>query len=438
MVFVLNKNKKFLTPCHPAKARILLKARKATIHKKYPFTIRLKELKSDDIKDDFRLKIDYGSKHTGLAILKNNKDVIWLAQIHHRTDIKKKLDDRRSFRRRRRSKNLRYRKPRFDNRKKPKGWLPPSLQSRVDNIQTWVRKLMKLIPINSISYENIKFDTQLMQNPEIKGVEYQQGTLKGYEVREYLLEKFQRTCAYCDKQNVQLEVEHIVPRSRGGSDRVSNLTIACHDCNQRKSNLTAEEFGYPEVHEKARKSLKDAAVINATKWKVLDVLKNTGLPVECGTGALTKMNRIKLNLPKDHHFDACCVGESTPDELRFKTNSVLHIHAKGRGSYKRCKLDKYGFPRKPAPRIKYIFGFQSGDIIKAIVENGKYKGTWKGAVTCRSKGYFDIKNGTKRIAQGINHKYFKLVQRFDGYTYQLDRLNLNSNTNTDGRNSSHC
>ncbi|WP_292486574.1 RRXRR domain-containing protein, partial [Methanohalobium sp.] len=103
MVFVINKNKKTLTPCHPAKARILLKARKATIHKKYPFTIRLKELKSDDIKDDFRLKIDYGSRYTGLAVLKNNRDVIWLAQVNHRTDIKKKLDDRRSFRRRRRS-----------------------------------------------------------------------------------------------------------------------------------------------------------------------------------------------------------------------------------------------------------------------------------------------------------------------------------------------
>ncbi|WP_292485787.1 RNA-guided endonuclease IscB, partial [Methanohalobium sp.] len=388
--------------------------------------------------DDFKLKIDYGSRYTGLTILKNNRDVIWLAQIHHRTDIKKKLDDRRSFRRRRRSKNLRYRKPRFNNRRRPEGWLPPSLQSRVDNIQSWVRKLKKLIPINSISYENIKFDTQLMENPEIKGVEYQQGTLQGYEVREYLLEKFERTCVYCGRQDVQLEVEHIVPRSQGGSDRVSNLAIACHDCNQNKGNMTAEEFGHPQVHEKAKKSLKDTAIVNSTRWKVLDVLKGIGLPVECGTGALTKMNRIKLNLPKDHHFDACCVGKSTPDDLKLKANEVLYIHAKGRGSYKRCKLDRYGFPRKTAPRIKYLFGFQSGDIIKAIVEDGKYKGTWKGAVACRSSGYFDIKNGTKRIAQGINHKYFKLVQRFDGYTYQLDRVNLNPNINTDGRNSPHC
>ncbi|WP_292484607.1 hypothetical protein [Methanohalobium sp.] len=168
------------------------------------------------------------------------------------------------------------------------------------------------------------------------------------------------------------------------------------------------------------------------------MLKDTKLLVECCTGALTKMNRIKLNLPKDHHFDACCVGKSTPDELKFKIDSILYIHAKGRGSYKRCKLDRYGFPRRPAPRIKYIFGFQSGDIIKSVVPKGKYKVIWKGAVACRSSGYFDIKSGAKRIAQGINHKYLKLIQRFDGYTYQLYKFNLNPNTKIDDRNSSNC
>ncbi|MFP4655091.1 MAG: hypothetical protein ACLFMM_05370 [Methanohalobium sp.] len=152
------------------------------------------------------------------------------------------------------------------------------------------------------------------------------------------------------------------------------------------------------------------------------LLKDTGLSVECGTGALTKMNRIKLNLPKDHHLDACCVGKSTLDDLEFKTNSILQIHAKGRGSYKRCKLDRDGFPRKPAPRIKYIFGFQSGDIIKSVVPKGKYKGIWKGAVACRGSGSFNIKIGAKRIAQGTNHKHLKLIQSFDGYPINLTDL----------------
>jgi hypothetical protein len=168
MVFVLDTDKKPLAPCHPARARKLLKTGKAKIFKKYPFTIILeREVEIEEKnKDEYSLKIDYGSRHTGLAILKNNKEVVWLAQIEHRTNIKEKLDTRRGHRRFRRNK-LRYRKPRFNNRKRREGWIPPSLQSRVDNISSWVIKLQKLIPITRISYENVKFDTQLMQNAEI-------------------------------------------------------------------------------------------------------------------------------------------------------------------------------------------------------------------------------------------------------------------------------
>jgi len=206
MVFVLDANKKPLSPCHEAVARKLLKQGKATIFRRYPFTIILKKAVDDtDNKQEYRLKIDYGSKHTGLAILQNN-NVIWLAQIDHRTDIKKKLDERRSYRRRRRNKNLRYRQPKFLNRRRKEGWIPPSLESRINNIKTWVKRLQKLVPLTHISYENVKFDTQLMRNPEISGIEYKQGTLQGYEVKEYLLEKYNRKCCYCGKENVPLEV----------------------------------------------------------------------------------------------------------------------------------------------------------------------------------------------------------------------------------------
>jgi 5-methylcytosine-specific restriction endonuclease McrA len=228
--FVLNKDKLPLSPCGDATARKLLDSGKAIVHKLYPFTIRLKEQKDSIDKSDFKLKIDYGSKHTGLAILNKNK-VLWLAQIHHKTNIKSNMDSRRALRRGRRTRHTRYRQARFNNRRRPEGWLPPSLQSRVDNILHWVDRLRKLCPITSISYENIKFDTQLMQNPEISGIEYQQGELQGYEVREYLLEKWGRKCAYCGAENIPLEIEHIIPRSRGGSNRVSNLSLACNTCN---------------------------------------------------------------------------------------------------------------------------------------------------------------------------------------------------------------
>jgi len=421
MVFVLNKDKKPLSPCHPAKARRLLKQGKAVIHKKYPFTIRLKELKQAETqnKTKYCLKIDYGSRHTGLAVLKNNKEVIWLAQIRHRTDIKKKIDDRRTFRRRRRNENLRYRKCRFDNRKKVKGWIPPSLQSRVANIETWVNRLLRLCSITRISYENAKFDTQLIRNPEISGIEYQQGLLKGYEVREYLLEKYNRKCVYCGRSNIPLEVEHIIPKSRGGTDRIDNLAIACRECNERKANMTAEEFGFPDIQKQARQTLKDCAIINTTRWKIYETLITTGLPVECGTGATTKMNRIKLGLSKEHYFDACCVGISTPDMLYFKIGNVLHIKAKGRGTRSRTNLDRYGFPRGHLVRQKFFFGFQTGDIIKAMVPKGKYQGIWCGETACRKTGCFDIKNKEgQRIAQGISYKYCTLTQQFNGYTYK--------------------
>ncbi len=329
------------------------------------------------------------------------------------------------MRRTRRNRNTRYRKPKFNNRGRKEGWLPPSLQSRVDNIKNWVIKLQRLCSLTHISYENVKFDTQLMQNPEISGIEYQQGELQGYEIREYLLEKWDRKCAYCGAENISLEIEHIIPKSRGGTSRISNLTLACHACNQVKGDMTAEEFGYPDIQKQAKKPLKDAALVTATRWKVYNVLSETGLNIECGTGARTKMNRILLNLPKNHHFDAVCVGTSTPNDIIFRTNSVLHIKAKGRGSHCRTNLNKYGFPRGYLARQKSFFGFQTGDIVKAIVPKGKHQGTWIGAVACRKTGYFDIKNkeGVK-AAQGINHKYCKMLSRVDGYEYASEHVGV--------------
>ena len=202
-IFVLDTKKRPLAPCHPARARQLLKKGKAAVYRRYPFTIILKrEIKEVDTQP-LRLKIDPGSKTTGLAILNDRTgEVVWAAELQHRgQQIKSGLDSRRAIRRSRRNRKTRYRKPRFNNRKRPKGWLPPSLMSRVYNIQTWVTRLRNYCPIKAISLELVKFDTQAMQNPEVNGVEYQQGELFGYEVREYLLEKFSRKCAYCEYTN---------------------------------------------------------------------------------------------------------------------------------------------------------------------------------------------------------------------------------------------
>lgn len=220
-----------------------------------------------------------------------------------------------------------------------------------------------------------------MENPEISGVEYQQGELQGYEIRECLLEKWQRKCAYCNAENVPLQVEHIKPKAKGGTNRVSNLTLACQVCNQKKGTQDINDFlkKKPEVLKRilnqAKTPLRDAAAVNATRWKLKQVLESTGLPVELGSGGLTKYNRKRLNIIKTHWTDAACVGQSTPNSLNVSGYQPLIIKAMGRGSRQMVKPDKFGFPRtSPKLRQKIFYGFMTGDIVKAVVTKGKNTG----------------------------------------------------------------
>ena len=264
--------------------------------------------------------------------------------------------------------------------------------------------------------ELVKFDTQKMENPEISGVEYQQGELMGYEIREYLLEKWKRQCAYCGVTNVALEIEHIVPKSRGGTNRISNLTIACTSCNQKKDKQTAQEFGFPQVQAQAKKPLKDASAVNTTRWELFRTLKQTGLPLEIDTGGRTKYNRRQQNYPKAHWLDAVCVGESGNNVFVDKDISPLLIQATGRQSRQMCRVNKYGFPRTKAKQSRLVEGFQTGDIIKAIIPEGKKAGTYIGRVAVRSSGFFNIKTKTETV-QGVNYKYCQPIHQSDGYTY---------------------
>ena len=241
-VFVLDRRGTPLMPCHPARARKLLAKGRAVVVRLHPFTIRLRDRTSDGETQEVGLKIDPGAKTTGLALVREDGEVLFLAEITHRgARIRKAMQQRSNCRRRRRSANLRYRKKRFLNRRSG-GKLPPSLQSRVDNVVSWTERLRRWAPVTSIACESVRFDTQAMENPEIQGAEYQQGTLAGYEVREYLLEKWGRTCAYCGATDTPLQVDHVRPRARGGSDRVSNLTLACRSCNQAKGAQPVEAF----------------------------------------------------------------------------------------------------------------------------------------------------------------------------------------------------
>jgi 5-methylcytosine-specific restriction endonuclease McrA len=427
-VFVLDKRKMPLMPCSERRARLLLERGRACVHRIMPFTIRLKDrVQEESVLQPIRVKLDPGSKVTGIALVREKdgkpeeQHVLFMAELIHRgSRIKDRLEARSSLRRRRRSQNLRYRKPRFNNRTSPKGWLPPSLLSRVDNCMSWVDRLKRWTPLTAISTELVRFDMQILENPEISGVEYQQGELSGYEVREYLLEKFNRTCAYCGKKDLPLEIEHIIPRSKGGSNRISNLTLACRNCNQAKGNKDAKEFlaKKPDLLKKilaqAKQPLKDAAAVNATRWKLFNSLKETGLPLEAGTGGRTKFNRSCFSIPKTHALDAICVG--VVEEISGWKQPFLPIAAMGRGSYQRTRLDRYGFPRGYLMREKSVNGFQTGDLVKAVVPKGKHQGTHFGRVAVRKTGNFNIKNMETTI-QGISWKNCSLLQRADGYAF---------------------
>lgn len=423
-VFVLDDSHRSLDPVHPGYARKLLSSGKAAVFRRFPFTILLKKEVHEPLVQPLRLKLDPGSKTTGLAIVNDvSGEVVWAAELTHRGQaIKEALDARRGVRRSRRQRQTRYRQARFANRTRKRGWLAPSLESRIANILTWVNRLSRYCPITSITQELVKFDTALMQNAEISGIEYQQGTLAGYELREYLLEKWNRTCAYCGAANVPLQIEHIQCRKKHGSNRVSNLTLACEPCNLKKGTQDIQDFlkEKPDVlrHVLARAKipLRDASAVNSTRFALHERLKATGLSVETGTGGRTKFNRMTQGLGKAHWIDAACVGKSTPTVLLVEKVKPFLIKATGHGTRQMCVMDKYGFPRTKPKSAKVVKGFQTGDIVKAVVTSGKKVGVYVGRVAVRASGSFNITT-QKGTTQGIGYRYCAAIHKTDGYSY---------------------
>ena len=418
--FVLDTNKQPFNPVHPATARKLLSCGEAAVFRRYPFTIILKNVVDTDTQS-VQVKLDPGSKTTGIALLKDNK-LIFVAELMHRGQtIKAGLDSRRALRRGRRAKHTRYRQARFLNRTRPHSWLAPSLKHRVDTILTWVNKFIRFAPISSMAMELVRFDIQQLENPEISGVEYQQGELLGYEIREYLLNKWDRKCTYCKAQNIPLQVEHIHPKAKGGSNRISNLCLACEKCNIKKGTQGLKDFLskkpdlLKQIMAQVKRPLKDAAAVNSTRWTLFGQLKLTKLPVATGSGGQTKYNRTRLKLPKTHYFDAACVGKV--DKLIVSATQPLLIKSSGHGTRQMCRTDKFGFPSRHVPRDKFVKGFQTGDIVKAVVTSGKKIGEYVGRVAVRSSGSFNI--SAKELVQGVSHKYCQVLHRKDGYSYQF-------------------
>ncbi len=422
-VLVLDHQRRPLMPCTPARARLLLKQKKAAVLRRYPFMLILREARPTANVQPLRIKIDPGSRTSGLAVTNDTTgEVLWAAELTHRGEqVHAALQKRAAARRGRRQRHTRYRKPRFLNRRQPKGWLPPSLVSRVRNIETWVARLRRWCPIGALSYEAARFDTQALEHPEIAGTEYQHGTLAGYELKEYLLLKWGHQCAYCKQTGIPLQVEHIVPKMRGGSHRVTNLTLACEHCNQKKGNRTAHECGFPHLQAQAVLPLRDAAAVNSTRLSLYERLKSTGLPLETSTGGRTKWNRKLRGIPKAHWLDAANVGPSTPRRLLWQHVHPLLIRAMGHQSRQMCRMDRWGFPRTRAKKQSTKHTFQTGDIVRAVVPaHLKNKGAHVGRMASKASGALTIATKKGAVAD-IGYRYCTRLQRNDGYGYLVSR-----------------
>lgn len=369
-VLVQDKNGKALDPTNPVRARKLLDKGRSKVVKRNPFTIKIidREKENSYIKD-VTLGIDAGYKEVGFSAINENEELI-SGMLELRNNISKKLEQRANYRRTRRNRNTRYRQPRFDNRKKskPKDWLAPSIKHKFNSHIKLVNKLKEILPITKVIVEVTKFDTQKMQNPEIEGVEYQQGKLQGYLVRNYLLEKFNYQCVYCGKKDTPLEVEHITPKSRGGSNRVDNLTISCHKCNQKKGSQTAKEFGYPKVQKQAKETLKSTTFMNIVRWKIVNQLN-----CDYTFGHITKMKRIELDLEKTHYNDAFVIAKGKTQKrcepikavINRRNNRSLQTNRKTYGR----SIRKKKYPLSPNDLVKY-----KGKVCKA---KGMFNyGTW--------------------------------------------------------------
>jgi 5-methylcytosine-specific restriction endonuclease McrA len=332
-VFVLSHEGKPLMPTTPRRARLWLRHKRARVVHCEPFTIRLL-FPTMTYTQATTVGVDMGSQTVGVAAVTNGK-AVYQAEVHLRIDISSKLLRRRQYRRNRRSRKTRYRAARFANRCRHASCLPPSLRSKGEATLKAVCFVASILPVSQVNVEVGSFDTQKMQNPEIQGIEYHQGQIEGYQLREYLLLKWQRRCAYCGASGLPLQVEHIIPKARGGSDSPSNLTLACEPCNQTKGDQTAREFGFPDVQVQARLPLRDAAHVSSIKTWVLGHLKErfSGERVQVTYGYETKYKRIQvLGLPKSHTNDAIAIA-CAMGEVAQPASEVYQMRCVPRGNY---------------------------------------------------------------------------------------------------------
>ena len=299
------------------------------------------------------LNIDPGSNTSGFTVVTDDEEgqrsILDAVELKHRARaIKATMTRRRQLRRNRRSR-LRYRAPRFNNRRRKPATLPPSVDSVRSDTMRVVNTLRQIYPISRISIERNKFGPQLMTNPDISGVEYQHGTLFGWQVRAYVLDRDNGRCVYCRRRNVRLELDHVRPRATG-SDRVDNLVASCRDCNRDKSNRPVEQFlaDRPELLEHIlsrlqRSDLASATHVNAALPAIIRDLWQIGIPLSSTDAASVSWARQQLNVPKTHCYDAALQGREF-SSVACLPNRVLVLRPNNGRAKQKASVDRHGTP----------------------------------------------------------------------------------------------
>ena len=352
---VYSSDRQPLMPCHPARARKLLRqGRAAPYHVRGIFGIRLLDrTRAESEVQHVALNIEPNSDTSGLAVVTDDhngqRTVLASLELKHRAKaIKATMQGRASNRRNRRGR-LRYRAPRFDNRRREAGTLPPSVDSLRHDTMRLVSTLCRIYPIGPLRLERHKFDPQLMMNPDIKGAEYQRGTLYGTQLRAYVFERDQHRCVYCRQSRRRLTLDHVIPRSIG-TDRVDNLAAACHKCNQLKDNQPIAEFlaDQPALQREITARLQgpnltSAAHINAVLPALIRDLEATGRPLELTNAASVAWRRRQLGVNKSPSYDAALQGRDFTSIVSLPAQ-VLEIKPSNGRSKQKANVDKDGTP----------------------------------------------------------------------------------------------
>ena len=405
LVYVLNRHGKPLMPCKPRKARILLRDGKAKVVKKVPFTIQLL-YGSSGYTQDVSLGVDAGSKHIGISAT-TEKEVLFEADVELRNDIVDNLSTRREARRTRRNRKTRYRKPRFNNRKKSKksGWLAPSIRQKIETHLSIVDMVNRILPITKTVVETASFDIQKIKNPDISGVEYQQGDQLGFwNVREYILHRDNHTCQCCKGKSRDkiLNVHHIESRKTGGNSP-NNLITLCETCHTGYHNGTVK---LPDSV-KRKQPFKDAAFMSIMRWAFYEKLKELYNNVSMTFGYITKNTRIANNLQKDHYIDARCIS-GNPSSM---SNGTIYSFKKIRRHNRKIFKDKIlKRNKRKRNQCKYeILGFRRYDLVK--FENAVYY-----INSLRERGIFQIKSLLdKSFSKEVTSKKLTLFQKRSGF-----------------------